>query len=154
MEIANASLLDEATAAAEAMMMMFNSRSRAMVKAEANIMFVDELIWPQTRAVLETRANPLGIELQFGNWKECELSERHFGVMVQYPNSDGKVVDYQELVAKVHAADCKIAVGADLLSLAMLVPPGEWGADIVFGSSQRFGVRITSYNVCYTKLLR
>jgi len=140
MEIANASLLDEATAAAEAMMMMFNSRSRAMVKAEANIMFVDELIWPQTRAVLETRANPLGIELQFGNWKECELSEKHFGVMVQYPNSDGKVVDYQELVAKVHAADCKIAVGADLLSLAMLVPPGEWGADIVFGSSQRFGV--------------
>ncbi len=140
MEIANASLLDEATAAAEAMVMMFNSRPRAMVKAGANIMFVDEMVWPQTRAVLETRANPLGIELQFGDWKECELTEKYFGVLVQYPNSDGNVVDYKELVAKTHEAGCKIAVGADLLSLAMLVPPGEWGADIVFGSSQRFGV--------------
>ena len=140
MEIANASLLDEATAAAEAMMMMFNLRSRAMVKADANTMFVDEMVWPQTRAVLETRANSLGIELQFGDWKECELTDKHFGVMVQYPNSDGNVVDYKELVDKTHGAGCKIAVGADLLSLAMLVPPGEWGADIVFGSSQRFGI--------------
>ena len=132
MEIANASLLDEATAAAEAMVMMFNSRPRAMVKANANIMFVDEKIWPQTRAVLETRANPLGIELQFGDWKTCTPSEMHFGAMVQYPNSDGSVEDYTEFVKKAHETDCKVAVGADLLSLSMLVPPGEWDADIVF----------------------
>ncbi len=140
MEIANASLLDEATAAAEAMVMMFNSRPRAMVKANANIMFVDEKIWPQTKAVLETRANPLGIELQFGDWKTCTPSEMHFGALVQYPNSDGSVEDYTEFVKKAHETDCKVAVGADLLSLSMLVPPGEWNADIVFGSSQRFGV--------------
>ncbi len=140
MEIANASLLDESTAAAEAMVMMFNSRPRAMVKAGANIMFVDEKVWPQTLSVLETRANPLGIELQIGKWEDCELSDLHFGVLVQYPNSDGNIIDYKKLVDKAHNADCKIAVGVDILSLALLIPPGEWGADIVFGSSQRFGV--------------
>lgn len=140
MEIANASLLDEATAAAEAMIMMFNSRSRAMAKAGANILFVDEKVWPQTRAVLETRAMPLGIELQFGNWNHYTPTDQHFGVIVQYPNSDGNIEDYKTLVEKAHLNECKIAVGADLLSLALLSPPGEWGADIVFGSSQRFGV--------------
>ncbi len=140
MEIANASLLDEATAAAEAMIMMYNSRPRAMAKAGANIVFVDEKVWPQTRAVLETRANPLGIELQFGGWKNCELTDKHFGVIVQYPNSDGSIVDYKSLVETAHSNDCKVAVGADLLSLALLTPPGEWGADIVFGSSQRMGI--------------
>ncbi|TLX75332.1 aminomethyl-transferring glycine dehydrogenase [Labilibacter sediminis] len=140
MEIANASLLDEASAAAEAMVMMYNSRARAMVKAGANILFVDEKVWPQTRAVLETRANPLGIELQFGNWKNCEPTDKHFGVLVQYPNSDGNVEDYKLLVEKANQQDCKVAVGADLMSLAILTPPGEWGADIVFGSTQRFGI--------------
>ncbi|MGQ1784350.1 MULTISPECIES: aminomethyl-transferring glycine dehydrogenase [unclassified Saccharicrinis] len=140
MEIANASLLDEATAAAEAMVMMFNSRPRAMAKAGANIIFVDEKVWPQTRAVLETRANPLGIELQFGDWRSYEPTDKHFGVIVQYPNSDGNIEDYKALVEKAHESECKIAVGADLLSLALLTPPGEWGADIVFGSTQRFGV--------------
>ena len=140
MEIANASLLDEATAAAEAMVMMFNSRPRSMAKAGANILFVDEKVWPQTRAVLETRANPLGIELQFGDWKAFTPSEKHFGVIVQYPNADGDIQDYKNLVEKAHETECKVAVGADLLSLAILTPPGEWGADIVFGSSQRFGI--------------
>jgi glycine dehydrogenase len=140
MEIANASLLDEATAAAEAMVMMFNSRSRTMAKAGANIMLVDKKIWPQTRAVLETRANPLGIELHFGDWSNFEFSDKSFGALVQYPNSDGNVINYSSLVSKAHEAGCKVAVGADLLSLALLTPPGEWGADIVFGSSQRFGI--------------
>ncbi len=140
MEIANASLLDEATAAAEAMVMMYNSRPRAMVKSGANIIFVDEKVWPQTRAVLETRANPLDIEIQFGNWNEFTPSEKHFGIIVQYPNSDGNIENYQSIVEKAHAQECKVAVAADLLSLALLTPPGEWGADIVFGSSQRFGV--------------
>ncbi len=140
MEIANASLLDEATAAAEAMVMMFNSRPRAMIKSGANVIFVDEKVWPQTRAVLETRANPLGIELQFGDWKKCEPTDKHFGVIVQYPNSEGNIEDYKSFVEKAHENDCKVAVGADLMSLALLTPPGEWGADVVFGSSQRFGV--------------
>ncbi|WP_066628132.1 aminomethyl-transferring glycine dehydrogenase [Labilibacter marinus] len=140
MEIANASLLDEATAAAEAMVMMFNSRPRAMAKAGANVIFVDEKVWPQTRAVLETRATPLGIDLQFGDWKNYQASNKDFGIIVQYPNSDGDIQDYKNLVEKAHEADCKVAVAADLLSLAILTPPGEWGADIVFGSTQRFGV--------------
>ncbi|WP_075602279.1 aminomethyl-transferring glycine dehydrogenase [Saccharicrinis aurantiacus] len=140
MELANASLLDEATAAAEAMVMMFNSRSRAMAKAGANIVFVDENIWPQTKAVLETRAEPLGITLQFGKWNECEPTEAYFGAMVQFPNSEGNVVDYKEWIEKLHTANCKVAVAADLLSLSLLTPPGEWGADVVFGTTQRFGV--------------
>ena len=140
MEITNASLLDEATAAAEAMMMMYDCRPRDLAKAGANIVFVDEKIWPQTKAVLETRANPLGIELQHGDWHNYEPTDGHFGVIVQYPNSDGNVEDYKGLVEKAHKNECQVAVGADLLSLSMLTPPGEWGADLVFGSTQRFGV--------------
>ncbi len=140
MDLANASLLDEATAAAEAMIMMYNSRSRAMAKADGNLMFVDEDVWPQTKAVLETRALPLGIELVYGKWNEFTPNEKTFGVMVQYPNANGAIIDYKEWVAQVHQTECKVAVAADLLSLALLTPPGEWGADIVFGTSQRFGV--------------
>jgi glycine dehydrogenase len=120
MDLANASLLDEATAAAEAMIMMFNTRSKGQVKSGVSTCFVDKHIWPQTRAVLETRATPLGIQLHFADAEsEPYNSNLHFGAIVQYP---------------------ELAVGADLLSLALIVPPGEWGADIVFGSSQRFGV--------------
>ncbi len=140
MDLANASLLDEATAAAEAMIMMYNSRPRAMAKAGANIMFVDEDVWPQTKAVLETRALPLGIELVYGKWNEYTSNDKTFGAMVQYPNANGAIIDYKEWVAQLHDTECKVAVAADLLSLSLLIPPGEWGADIVFGTSQRFGV--------------
>lgn len=140
MEIANASLLDEATAAAEAMVMMMNLRSRKMVKDGVNVVLVDEKMWPQTHDVLHTRAVPLGIDLRIQPKEEFEFTDDVFGVLVQYPNSDGEVVDYSKLVEKAHEKDIKVAVAADLLSLAILVPPGEWGADIVFGNSQRFGV--------------
>ncbi len=140
MEIANASLLDEATAAGEAMVMMMNLRSRQMVKSGVNVVLVDEKMWPQTIDVLYTRAEPLGIELKILPKDKFEFTDDVFGAMVQYPNSDGEIVDYSDLVEKAHEKDIKVAVAADLLSLAILVPPGEWGADIVFGSSQRFGV--------------
>ena len=140
MELANASLLDEATAAAEAMIMMHSLRSRAQVKAEANTLFVDENIWPQTLDVLKTRSKPLGIDLLIGDFRTCVCDNSVFAAIVQYPNADGRVLDYKSFVDTMHEHECKVAVATDLLSLALLVPPGEWGADIVFGSSQRFGV--------------
>lgn len=140
MQLANASLLDEATAAAEALHMMFSLRSRSQEKAGANVCFVDEKIWPQTLDVLLLRAEPLGIVIETGDFQTAELNEKCFGAIVQYPNSDGVIFDYRDFTAKVQAAGAKIAVAADLLSLALLTPPGEWGADIVFGSTQRFGV--------------
>ncbi|MCK3686373.1 aminomethyl-transferring glycine dehydrogenase [Maribellus sp. YY47] len=140
MKIANASLLDESTAAAEAMVMMANLRSRQMVKANVNTVLVDEKVWPQTHDVLKTRALPLGFELKIQPKDSFEFDENVFGVIVQYPNSDGEVIDYADLVQKAHEKEIKVAVAADLLSLAILTPPGEWGADIVFGNTQRFGV--------------
>jgi glycine dehydrogenase len=140
MEMANASLLDEATAAAEAMIMMLNLRSRQMVKKGVNVVLVDEKMWPQTHDVLKTRANPLDIELRIQPKDRFEFTEDVFGVLVQYPNSDGEMVDYSELVKQAHEKEIKVAVAADLLSLSILIPPGEWDADIVFGNSQRFGV--------------
>lgn len=140
MELANASLLDEATAAAEAMHMMLGLRSRAQEKSGTNICFVDEMIWPQTLDVLITRAEPLGIELVVGNFKEVVPNEKWFGAIVQYPNSDGEIEDYADFTKSLHQIGCKIVVATDLLALALLTPPGEWGADIVFGSAQRFGV--------------
>ncbi|MEN8118350.1 MAG: aminomethyl-transferring glycine dehydrogenase [Bacteroidota bacterium] len=140
MEIANASLLDESTAAAEAMVMMMNLRSRKLVKAGVNVVLVDDKMWPQTHDVLKTRAVPLGVELKILPKSEFELVDNVFGVIVQYPNSDGEIIDYSDLVEQAHEKDIKVAVAADLLSLAILTPPGEWGADIVFGSAQRFGV--------------
>ncbi|MCU4157422.1 aminomethyl-transferring glycine dehydrogenase [Carboxylicivirga sp. A043] len=140
MELANASLLDEATAAAEAMIMMFNARSRKQAKAGVNVMFADENMWPQTKEVLITRAKPLGIELQFGDVHSFECNDNVFGVMVQYPNSNGTVESYKALTEKLHENDCRIAVAADIMALALLTPPGEWGADIVFGTTQRFGI--------------
>ncbi len=140
MEIANASLLDEATSAGEAMVMMMNLRSRQMIKDNVNVVLVDDKMWPQTHDVLITRAQPLGIELRIQSKDKFEFTGDVFGVLVQYPNSDGQIIDYSDLVAKAHESEIKVAVAADLLSLAILTPPGEWGADIVFGSSQRFGV--------------
>lgn len=140
MPLANSSLLDEATAAAEAMHMMYSLRSRAQEKAGANVCFVDELIWPQTLDVLITRAEPLGIELKIGDFKDAVVGENWFGAILQYPNSNGEIEDYSGFTKAVHEKGCKVAVATDLLALSLLTPPGEWGADIVFGSSQRFGV--------------
>ena len=140
MPLANCSLLDEATAAAEAAYMMFALRSRAQQKQGANVLFVDENIFPQNLAVIRTRVIPQGMTILVGDYKTLEFTPEIFGCIIQYPNSNGNVEDYREFVEKAHAADAKVAVDADILSLAMLVPPGEWGADIVFGSTQRLGI--------------
>jgi glycine dehydrogenase len=140
MEIANASLLDESTAAAEAMIMMFNARSRASVKAGANKFFIDDDLFLQTLDVIKTRANPLGIELVPGKYTEAVFNESYFGAMVQYPAASGQVRDYKSFTSMAHATGTLIGVTADLMSLVLLTPPGEWGADIVVGSSQRMGL--------------
>lgn len=140
MPLANCSLLDEATAAAEAAAMMYALRSREQQKNGANVLFIDENIFPQNLSVIRTRVIPQGMIIRLGNYKELEFSPDIFGCIIQYPNSNGNVEDYRDFVEKAHAAHCKVAVDADILSLALLVPPGEWGADIVFGSSQRLGI--------------
>ncbi len=140
MPLANASLLDEATAAAEAMTMMYNLRSRDQIKANVNKLFVDKNVFPQTLAVLKTRSKVQGIELEIGNWENKKLDNSYFGALVQYPNSNGNIEDYSEFTTSAHALNCKLAVAADILSLALLTPPCEWGADIVFGSTQRWGI--------------
>lgn len=140
MPLANCSLLDEATAAAEAATMMHGLRSRAQQKAQANVLFVDEEIFPQDLAVIRTRAIPQGITVKVGSYKELTFTPDMFGCIVQYPNNSGSIEDYRAFTEQAHAAGCKVAVAADILSLAILTPPGEWGADIVFGSAQRLGV--------------
>lgn len=139
MPLANCSLLDEATAAAEAVTMMYALRPRDMQKSGANVVFVDEAVFPQTLAVMTTRAIPQGIELRIGKYHEMEFTPDIFACVLQYPNAAGNVEDYRAFVEKAHAANCKVAVAADILSLALLTPPGEWGADIVFGTTQRLG---------------
>lgn len=136
MEIANASLLDEATAAAEAMFMQYSLRKQK----DANTFFVSENIFPQTLDVLKTRAASYGIELLVGDHETVALNETIFGALVQYPAGDGKVLDYRVFAEALHAHNATLSVAADLMSLALLIPPGEWGADIVVGSAQRFGV--------------
>ncbi len=140
MPVANASLLDEGTAASEAMIMLFNSRDRETVKRGANKFFVADNIFPQTADVIRTRAVPLGIELVFGKPPEFAPDNTFFGSVVQYPDQYGEITDYRSFITKAHAFKIGVAVASDLLSLALLTPPGEWGADVVFGSSQRFGI--------------
>lgn len=140
MEIANASLLDESTAAAEAMIMMFNARSRAAVKAGANKFFVDEDMFPQTLDVIKTRSLPLGIELVPGTYTRAAFDETYFGAIVQFPAASGQIRDYSAFASMAHSAGMLVGVAADLMSLALLTPPGEWGADIVVGSNQRMGL--------------
>ena len=140
LEIANASLLDEGTAAAEAMIMFYNGRPRAKAKAGAKKFFVDNSVFPQTKDVIITRAEPLEIELVFGDYKSYQFDEAHFGALVQYPCDRGEVRNYSDFVSAAHASEAAVVVAADLLSLAILTPPGEWGADAVVGNSQRFGV--------------
>jgi glycine dehydrogenase len=136
MEIANASLLDEGTAAAEAMFMQYSLRKNN----NANVFFVSEELFPQTIDILKTRSEPYGIELRIGDHRTVELTDDMFGAIVQYPAGDGAVYNYADFAAKGHEKGIKLTVVADIMGLALLTPPGEWGADIVVGSSQRFGV--------------
>ncbi len=139
MQIANCSLLDEATAAAEAMLMMYALRSREAVKQGRNQLFVDKDIFPQTLDVLLTRSEPFGIELIIDDYSSYEFTGMEFGALVQYPSATGEVRDYSAFAAKAHEAGALVAADADILSLALLTPPAEWGADIAVGSTQRLG---------------
>jgi glycine dehydrogenase len=136
MEIANASLLDEATAAAEAMIMLYNTRSNA----GKNVFVADKNIFIQTLDVLKTRALPLGIELISLDLQNEPLPDNAYAILLQYPTADGCILRYENLTQLAHNKDIKVAVAADLLSLSLLTPPGQWGADVVLGSSQRFGI--------------
>ena len=138
--LANSSLLDEATAAAEAATMMYGLRSRNQVKSGVERLFVDQNIFPQTLSVIKTRMKYVDIKVVVGDYKTISFEKPFFGAIIQYPNGDGSVEDYRGFVEKAHEADCKVAVATDLMALTLLTPPGEWGADIAFGSSQRFGV--------------
>ena len=140
MEIANSSLLDEGTAAAEAMTLLFSNRSRAQKKEGANQFFVSNDVLPQTISILKTRSEPIGIELVFGNHSAFEFNSTIFGALVQYPSKYGQIYDYTDFITQAHTNDSKVVVAADLLSLAILKSPGEMGADVVVGTSQRFGI--------------
>ncbi|NKI28138.1 aminomethyl-transferring glycine dehydrogenase [Arenibacter sp. 6A1] len=140
MELANASLLDESTAAAEAMSMLFEVRDRAQKKNNVVKFFVSEEILPQTLSLLQTRSTPIGIELVIGNHEEFSFTEDFYGALLQYPGKHGQVHDYAAFVAKAAEKNIKVAVAADILSLVLLTPPGEFGADVVVGTTQRFGI--------------
>ena len=140
MELANASLLDEATAAAEAMALLFSVRSRAQKKEGVHKFFVSEEILPQTLSLLQTRSTPIGIELVVGKHEDFNFSSEYFGAILQYPGVSGKVYDYAAFVEKANAAEIKVAVAADILSLVKLRAPGEFGVDVVVGTTQRFGI--------------
>jgi glycine dehydrogenase len=137
--IANASLLDEATAAAEAMTMFFNTHNK-QEHIDKPKFFVDQHIFPQTLAVLRTRAVPVGIQIEVGDYKTAHIDSHYFGALVQYPNDKGSIEDYRSFIEKVHAAGGHVAMTTDLLALTLLTPPGELGADAACGSAQRFGV--------------
>jgi glycine dehydrogenase len=137
--IANASLLDEGTAAAEAMTMFFNTLNKHD-HVERHRFFVDEEVFPQTIDVLLTRAVPVGIEIVVGNFYNADIDGTYFGAIVQYPNNKGSIPDYRSFIDKVHAAGALVVMATDLLALTLLTPPGELGADVACGNSQRFGV--------------
>jgi glycine dehydrogenase len=140
MEMANASLLDEGTAAAEAMIMLFNARSKEMAASGANRFFVDLDIYPQTLEVIRTRASMLGIEVVTGDCKDIIKWDGIYGTLIQYPTGEGLVRDYRSFVETCHSQNIAVTVAADIMSLTLLVPPGQWGADVVVGSTQRFGI--------------
>jgi len=140
MEIANASLLDEGTAAAEAMALLFDVRTRDQKKNNVTKFFVSEEILPQTLSVLQTRSTPLNIELVVGNHETFDFSSEFFGAILQYPGKHGQVYDYAGFIAKAAENEIKVAVAADILSLAKLTSPGEMGAAVVVGTTQRFGI--------------
>lgn len=140
MELANASLLDESTAAAESMLMFFHMRSRSQIKSNVNKFFVSDDIFLQTMEVITARAEPLGIELVFGDPKSIDLNNEFFGAIVQYPNAYGDIYDYGDFTNSAKEFDIQVSVIADIMSLVLLKSPGSWGADVVVGSTQRFGV--------------
>ena len=140
MELANASLLDEATAAAEAMTLLAGVRTRDQKKNRTSKFFVDKDIFPQTLSVLQTRAIPVGVELVIGHAQEFDFSDEFFGALIQYPSATGEVHDYTGFIKKAHDLDIKVAVAADLMSLVLLEAPGKLGADVVVGTTQRFGI--------------
>ena len=140
MEIANASLLDEATAAAEAMAMLFSCRTREAIESGASKFFVSNECYPQTIDLLKTRSAPMGIELVIGDFRAATLGSEVYGALLQYPAADGQIHDYTDFARKAKINGTAIAVAADILSLTLLVPPGEWGADVVVGSTQRMGI--------------
>ena len=140
MEISNASLLDESTAAAEAMTLLLAARSREQQKRDVLKFFVDQDVYVQTKALLQTRAEPIGVELVFGDAMSFEPSEEFFGALVQYPTASGSVRDYVEFSAACARREVRLAVAADILALTLLPSPGSWGADVVFGSTQRLGI--------------
>ena len=140
MEIANASLLDEGTAAAEAMALLYDVRTRDQKKKNTCKFFVSEEILPQTLSVLITRAAPIGVDLVVGNHETFDFSNDYYGAILQYPGKFGQIHDYASFIAKAKENEIKVAVAADILSLVKLTPPGEMGADVVLGTSQRFGI--------------
>ncbi len=140
MELANSSLLDESTAAAEAMHMFYAARSREQISAGVNKFFVDSNCFPQTIGVLTTRSAPIGIELVVGDVEKMVPDSTFFGALLQYPGADGKITDFSSFTSTSKSNGVRVAVAADIMSLVLLTPPGEWGADCVVGSSQRFGV--------------
>jgi glycine dehydrogenase len=140
--IANASLLDEGTAAAEAMIMFFNQKNRDHQHVTVPKFFADRTIFKQTLDVLATRAEPLGIELVIGHYREAQIDSTYFGAIIQYPDANGSINDYRSFIRNVHNAGAFVAMATDLLALTLLIPPGELGADVAVGSAQRFGVPI------------
>lgn len=140
MPIANCSLLDEGTAAGEAMIMFFNKRDKQQIKNGVNKFVVDNDIFSQTKAVIETKAEVLGIDIVYVDIMTHTFDDKTFGTLVQYPTAKGEIRNYKDIVAKSHAAGVKVAVASDILALTMLTPPGEWGADVALGSTQRFGI--------------
>ncbi|PWT71848.1 MAG: glycine dehydrogenase (aminomethyl-transferring) [Bacteroidetes bacterium] len=140
--LANASLLDEGTAAAEAMAMFFHQKNKDHEHVTVPRFFVDEAVFSQTKDILITRARPLNIELIFGDFKKAKFDESYFGAIVQYPDSNGNIYDHRQFINQVHDAGGYVAMAADLLALTLLIPPGELGADVAIGSAQRFGVPI------------
>ena len=140
MELANASLLDESTAAAEAMSLLFSVRGRDQKKAGINKFFVSDAILPQTLSLLQTRATPIGVELVIGKETEFDFSTDFFGAILQYPGKDGQITDIKTFIEKANANNIKVAVAADILSLVKLEAPGKFGADVVVGTTQRFGI--------------
>jgi glycine dehydrogenase len=138
--ISNASLLDEGTAAAEAMSMFYSLKNKRNKGEAKNLFYVSDQVMPQTIELLKTRATPLDIEVVVKPWQEFELTDKVFGILLQYPQKDGAVEDYRSLAAQANEKEVYVTVAADILSLALLTPPGEWGADAVVGNTQRFGV--------------
>jgi len=138
--IANASLLDEGTSAAEAMTMFYGIKNKRHKKDPKKEYLVSDKVFPQTIDLLMTRAKPLGIEVKVGDWREFELTDNTFGVLLQYPDREGNIEDFHAFTEAANEKEIYVTVATDMLSLALLTPPGEWGADAVVGNTQRFGV--------------